>query len=73
MLQIARILILTGIFLVIGGILIYLWGKFLPLGRLPGDIVVKRGNFVFYFPLMTCLIISGVLSLIFVIISKITR
>ncbi len=35
----------------------------LGLGRLPGDIVIEHGNFRFYFPIVTCLIISIVLSL----------
>jgi Protein of unknown function (DUF2905) len=36
----------------------------LPLGRLPGDIVIRRGNATFYLPIVTCLVISLVLSLI---------
>ena len=36
----------------------------LGLGRLPGDIVVQRDNFTFYFPLVTCLVLSVVLSVI---------
>jgi len=35
------------------------------LGRLPGDIVIERENMTFYFPLMTCLLVSVVLSLVF--------
>ena len=37
----------------------------LPLGRLPGDIRIQRGNSSFYFPIVTCLIVSVVLSLLF--------
>jgi hypothetical protein len=36
----------------------------LGLGRLPGDIVIERGNMTFYFPLMTCLLVSVLLSLV---------
>jgi hypothetical protein len=36
----------------------------LPLGRLPGDIVIRRGNSTFYLPIVTCLVLSLVLSLI---------
>jgi len=36
----------------------------LGLGHLPGDIVIERGNFRFYFPIVTCLVVSGVVSLI---------
>ena len=38
------------------------WG--LPLGRLPGDIIVRRGNFSFYFPLTTSVVVSVVLTLL---------
>jgi hypothetical protein len=43
-----------------------LWSGFGPrwLGRLPGDIRIERGNFAFYFPIVTCIIISVVLTLI---------
>jgi len=43
------------------------WGHRLPLslGRLPGDIVIRRENFTFYFPVATCLLLSVVLSLLF--------
>ena len=57
----ARLLILAGIVLIAAGLLIKAG---LPLGRLPGDIVVHRGNSTFYFPVVTCLVVSVVLSLI---------
>jgi hypothetical protein len=41
------------------------WLGRLGLGRLPGDIVIERGEFRFYFPIMTCLVVSGIVSLIF--------
>jgi Protein of unknown function (DUF2905) len=40
------------------------------LGRLPGDIVIERGNVTFYFPLMTCLLVSVVFSLVFWVVSR---
>jgi hypothetical protein len=60
-----RPLIVLGLILVAAGLLISFSPR-LPtwLGRLPGDIHVKRDNFSFHFPLMTCLIISAVLSFI---------
>ena len=61
--MIGRWLIAIGIVLVAVGLLWPWLGK-LGLGRLPGDIVVERGNFSFYFPIVTCLIISIVLTLI---------
>ena len=59
----------VGKFLVIFGLLIvavglaWPWLSTTPLGRLPGDIVVERENFRFYFPITTMLIVSGVISL----------
>lgn len=46
-----------GVLLVLGLFLEY-GGRFLSLGRLPGDIIIQRGNFTFYFPLMTCVVLS---------------
>jgi hypothetical protein len=59
-----KALIITGVVLIIAGVLLVYAGKIPWLGRLPGDISVRRGNFSFYFPLATCLIISLILSLI---------
>lgn len=59
-----KLLIIAGIVLVIVGLLWQFGARFLPLGRLPGDIVVEKENFKFYFPIVTCLVISAVLSLI---------
>jgi len=60
-----RLLIYAGIILVILGVLVAL-GERLPIrfGRLPGDIVIRGRNTTFYFPIVTCLIVSAVLSLI---------
>jgi hypothetical protein len=57
-----RWLVAIGLVLVVLGLL-WPWLSNLGLGRLPGDIVIEHGNFRFYFPLVTCLIISIVLSL----------
>lgn len=65
----AKLLIALGIIAVIIGILMLLNIK-LPFGKLPGDIVVKKGNFSFAFPIVTCIIASIVLSFIMWIISK---
>jgi hypothetical protein len=59
-----KLLIVVGIFLVVMGILIVLAPKMPYIGRLPGDIHIKRDNFVFYFPLVSSIIISIILSLI---------
>jgi hypothetical protein len=65
MIDIGKILMIAGLAIAILGALIWLLGHTgLPLGRLPGDIVVDRPNFKFYFPIVTCLLISALLSLI---------
>jgi len=59
-----KALIIGGIVLVILGGLVLLSGRISWLGRLPGDIYIKRDNFSFYFPITTCIIISVILTLI---------
>jgi uncharacterized protein HemY len=56
-----RTLILIGILIAGVGLLISLG---VPIGRLPGDFTIRRGSFSFYFPLMTSIIVSVVLTLI---------
>jgi len=65
-----KILILLGILLVILGLIFSFFGKIPYLGKLPGDIYIKKENFTFYFPLASCILISIILSLIFYLISK---
>jgi len=67
---IGKLLIAIGLlFLVIGGIL--LLGDRIPfIGRLPGDIYIKRKGFIFYFPLVTCILISLVLTLLMWLIGR---
>jgi hypothetical protein len=62
-------LIAIGVVLVVVGLL-WPWISRLGLGRLPGDIVVERGQFSFYFPIVTCLIISVVISLILWLLNR---
>jgi hypothetical protein len=56
-----RVLIVIGVVFVVAGLLIKLG---VPIGRLPGDIVVQRGGGTFYFPIVTCIVVSVVLSLL---------
>jgi hypothetical protein len=59
------LLVLGGVIFLVGALFL-LAGRFhLPLGRLPGDIVYRGKNAVFYFPIVTCILISVLLSLIF--------
>ena len=57
----ARLLIGAGVALIVAGVVVKLG---LPLGRLPGDIVVRRAHGTFYFPIVTCLLVSIVLSVL---------
>lgn len=60
----SRFLIILGIVIVLVG-LAWPWLSKLGLGRLPGDIVIRRENFSFYVPIVTSLLLSAVLSLLF--------
>jgi len=57
-------LIAAGVLLVLLGVLVSLAGKLPWLGRLPGDILIKRENFSLYMPLATCLLLSLFVSLL---------
>jgi hypothetical protein len=59
-----KVLILIGIFLAFFGLLLAFWQRIPFLGKLPGDILVEKGGFQLFFPLMTCLLISAVLTLV---------
>ena len=59
-----KFLIIIGIIILVVGLL-YPYIKKLGLGQLPGDIVYKSGNSTFFFPIITCIIISVVLTIIF--------
>jgi hypothetical protein len=63
--SLGRMLLLLGVILVLLGGLLLLVGKVPFLGRLPGDIVIERKNFTFYFPLATSILLSIVLTLLF--------
>ncbi len=63
--DLARFLILLGVILVVLGLALLLLPRIPGLGRLPGDIIIKRENFTVYFPLGTCILVSLILSLIF--------
>ena len=63
-------LIIVGLLIALVGVLLTLAGKLPWIGRLPGDIVIKRENFTFYFPLATSIILSIILSLILWLFKK---
>lgn len=69
--NLGRMLIALGLVIAALGALISLGEKLpLRLGRLPGDIVVRGKHSVFYFPLVTCLLVSVVLSLVLWLINR---
>ncbi|WP_078390853.1 DUF2905 domain-containing protein [Shouchella patagoniensis] len=60
-----KTLVIVGVVLIIIGVLWQLLGRLIPLGRLPGDLFFKNGQVSFYFPIVTCIVISIVLSILF--------
>jgi hypothetical protein len=65
----ARVLVVLGLLLLLAGLL---WPHLsqIGLGRLPGDIVVERKNTTLYLPLMTCLLLSVLLSLVLWVVNR---
>jgi len=68
--SIGKVLIVAGAVLVVIGIILLLANRIPFIGRLPGDIFFRKGNFTFYFPVVTSIVLSIVLTLIFYLISK---
>jgi len=64
MIELGKILIIFGAVILVAGVALTLLGRVPWLGRLPGDIVIRRDEFVFVFPLTTCLVVSVVLSVV---------
>jgi Protein of unknown function (DUF2905) len=62
-----RLLLAIGLLIAAAGLLIMLG---VPLGRLPGDVVIRRGNATFYFPLGTSILVSVVLTLLFTLLRR---
>ena len=66
----AKLIIFAGLVLIALGVLIALIGKIPGAGKLPGDILIKKDNFTFYFPLATCILLSVLLSVIMYLFRK---
>ena len=64
-----RTLVFIGIGCIVAGLL-WPWLRSLPLGRLPGDIVIVRDHVRFFFPLTTCIVVSVVLTILFWLFRK---
>jgi hypothetical protein len=74
MLEVGRMLVIVGMALVvIGGIVMLLGRTGFPLGRLPGDILYRGKNTTFYFPLVSSILISVVLSVVLFLIGRLKR
>ena len=72
--DVGRMLVMLGGLLLLLGVVLILAGKAnLPLGRLPGDIVLRGKNTTFYFPLMSCIALSVLLSLVLYVVSRMRR
>jgi hypothetical protein len=72
--ELGRALLVVAALLAIIGAVLYFSGR-LPfrLGKLPGDIVHRSGNTTFYFPIVTCILLSAALTLLFWLISRFRR
>lgn len=68
--EIAKAIIFFGIVLVVVGGLMLAAGKIPWVGRLPGDFMVKKENFTFYFPLTTSILLSVLASLVFFLLNR---
>lgn len=65
-----KLLILLGVFIILMGLLLLLGEKIPWIGRLPGDILIKKEKFTFYFPIATSILISIILTLLFSLLRK---
>ena len=68
--SLAKMLIVFGVLLALLGGLLLVVGKVPFLGRLPGDIVIRRQNWSFYFPLTTSIVISILLTILFALFGR---
>jgi len=65
-----KMLIFLGIFIILIGLLLMIGDKIPFVGRLPGDIIIRKEKFTFYFPLATCILLSIILTLLFTLFRK---
>ncbi len=65
-----KMLILMGVFIILVGLFLVLGEKIPWIGRLPGDIIIRKKNFTFYFPIVTSILISILLTLFFALFRK---
>jgi hypothetical protein len=65
-----KLLILLGVLIIVMGLLLLIGERIPWIGRLPGDIIIRKEKFSFYFPITTCIVISIILTLLFWIFRK---
>lgn len=70
MTELGKFLIVVGIIMAVVGVGVLAIGRVPWIGRLPGDIFIRRGSFTFYFPFATSLLLSVLLTLIFYLIGR---
>ena len=70
MAPLGKALVVVGLLIAVFGAALWLLSGLGVIGRLPGDIYLRRGNFTFYFPLATCILISIVASLLFALMRR---
>ncbi len=73
MADLGKVLVFLGAAIVVVGLVFILLGRNLPIGRLPGDIVYRGKNTIFYFPLATSIVISIVLSVLMYFVGKLRK
>jgi len=70
---VGKFLILAGVFLILFGLLFIFWERIPFLGKLPGDFMIQRGSFRLFIPVVTCIIISLVLTILINIVLRLFR
>ena len=68
--DLGKVLVGFGLLIVLLGVVLIVAGRVPWLGRLPGDLYVRRGSWAFYFPLATSLIVSALVTLVFWILNR---
>ncbi len=68
--EIGRMIVVIGVLLIVVGVLLIFSDKIPWIGRLPGDILVRRKNFAFYFPIATCILLSILITLLLRVFSR---
>jgi hypothetical protein len=68
--EVGKLLLVFGLVIAAAGVVLILAGRIPWVGRLPGDVYIQRGNWTFYFPLATSLLLSLVLTLVFWIVGR---